>query len=375
MYRKVLENTQKILSREKPPIVLVIGLRQVGKSTLAQTLCQGKPTVRFNFDLLSDISEFTSQNRNTLDRFAKKYSGHIIIVDEVQKSQEAIGIIKHLYDTYGLKFVLTGSSEIKIRRGIGDSLAGRVREIKLYPLSFEEINIQKDLGFTPGEEFVNYEQNQNLLLKYLVYGSLPQLLNIPETDYGNYLDDLTNSLLSKDVMEIAGTRKPAQIFQLAKLLAVQIGQIVNYNELASETNISRISVVNYIEIFEQMGLIIRANPISTNKYESITKRTKIYFTDLGIRNSLVNNFNEFNRRTDKGQLLENAVYTGVKRSLDYHGFKYELGFFRSQYGSEIDIVRKSDDKEELFEIKVGRKLRIRKNVTYIDFDSAQKYLY
>jgi len=375
MYRTILTNTERILTKEKPPIILIIGLRQVGKSTLAQSLCKKKPTVRFNFDLLSDIAEFTNQDRNTLELFAKKYSGHTIIIDEVQKSQEAIGVIKHLYDTYHLRFILTGSSEIKIRQGIGDSLAGRVEEIKLYPLSLSEINIQKGLDFDDRLEFNNFEENQALLLRYLVYGSLPQLLNIPDADHISYLDNLTNNLLSKDVMEISGTRKPAQVFHLAKLLALQIGQIVNFNELASETNISRVSVVNYIEIFEQMGLVMRANPISTNKYESITKRAKIYFTDIGIRNSLLNNFGDFKQRPDKGQLLENAVYVGIRRTLDYQNVKYELGFFRSLYGKEIDIVRKTVNKEDLFEIKVGRKTRVKKNITYIDLGNAQKYLY
>jgi len=376
MYRQVLSTIKLIISQPEHPIILILGLRQVGKSTLAQTICKGKKFVRFNFDLLSDISEFTDQDRHNLELFAERYKNHIIIVDEVQKSPEAVGIIKHLYDSYKLNFILTDSSELKIRQHIGDSLAGRVKEFRLYPLSLSEIDIQSGLAFTPENEIENYEFNQKNLLQYLIYGSLPKLRNIKQEEYSSYLDDLTNGLLSKDVLEISGTKKPAQVFHLAKLLAHQIGQIINYNELAENTNLSRISVVNYIEIFEQMGLVARANPISTNTRESITKRTKIYFTDLGIRNSLINNFYPFETRQDKGQLLENAVFIGIKRQLDYAQTKYELGFFRSAYGSEIDIVKKVNGKEELFEIKTSKRtIRNKNNVVYINLQTAQTYLY
>lgn len=376
MYRIILEKIKKTLEKKNPPIILILGLRQTGKSTLAQTVSQGKPVIKFNFDLLSDINEFTRQNRHSLALFAKKYAKHILIIDEIQKSPEAVGIVKYFYDAYKLKILLTGSSEIKIRRGIGDSLAGRLWEFKLYPLTLEEINRQISLSFNPRLEFNNFEKNQQLLLRSLVFGTLPQLENLSPEAYPDYLNNLINGLLSKDLMEISGTKKPAQVFHLARLLAMQIGQIVNFNELAQSTELSRISIVNYVEIFKQMGLVVSADPISFNKREAITKRTKIYFTDLGIRNSLIGNFSDWEGRQDKGPLLENAVFIGMKRRLEYNGQSYELGFFRSEYGSEIDIVKKAGKKEESYEIKVGRKNnRKRKKVQEINLEIAQKYLY
>jgi hypothetical protein len=152
----------------------------------------------------------------------------------------------------------------------------------------------------------------------LTYGSLPNLLNIDTSDYETYLKDYTNTIISKDVLEIAGTRKSTQVFQLAKLLALQVGQLVNFNELSNITELSRMSIYKYIDIFEQMGIIVKARPISTNEREAISKATKIYFTDLGVRNALVDNFSSFNERLDKGQLLENAVFVGIKRNDDYN---------------------------------------------------------
>jgi predicted AAA+ superfamily ATPase len=165
MYRQVLRETGMLLDRENPPIVLILGLRQVGKSTLAKTVCTNRPAVFFNFDLVSDIAEFTGRDRHSLALFASRYKDHIIVVDEIQKSPEATGIVKHLHDNYKLPFLLTGSSELKIRAHIGDSLAGRLREIRLYPLSLNEIDMQQNMPFDARSEFNNYEFNQQMMFR------------------------------------------------------------------------------------------------------------------------------------------------------------------------------------------------------------------
>lgn len=369
MYRQIQAELQAQISREKPPILLIMGMRQAGKSTLAVNLAKASGKyIHFNFDLLSDINEFNSQDRHSLVTFAEKYRGNLIIVDEVQKSPEATSTIKHLYDNYRMRFILTGSSEIKLRRGLGDSLAGRIHEVRLYPLSLSEIRIQK-------QEPDNYDVNQKNMLGYLIYGSLPNLLNILPSEYEDYLNDYTNTIISKDVLEIAGTRKSSQVFLLAKLLALQIGQLVNFNELAMNTEFSRETVYRYVDIFEQMGLIIRAKPISTNQRESISKATKIYFTDLGVRNSLVGNFQSFNQRIDKGQILENATFAGIKRKLDYQKINSLVGFFRSAGGKEIDIVEKGEKTEKLYEVKASYKGNLHKNnLEFITLETTQNYL-
>jgi hypothetical protein len=370
MFRKIQETLQAQISQKGAPIALIIGMRQVGKSTLAINLAKGfGKYVRFNFDLLSDIGEFSNQDRHSLALFAERYAGSLVVIDEVQKSPESISIIKHLYDNFQMPFILTGSSEIKLRKGLGDSLAGRIHETHLYPLTLEEIRIQKG-------EPDNYDVNQKNMLNYLIYGSLPNLLNIPQLGYEEYLNDYVNTIISKDVLEIAGTRKSTQVFLLAKLLALQIGQLVNFNELAINTEFSRETVYRYLDIFEQMGLIIKAKPISTNQRESISKATKIYFTDLGVRNSLVGNFQSFNQRIDKGQILENAVFVGIKKRLDYNKINSSLGFFRSVNGKEIDIVEKNEKTEKLYEVKNTHKKSQNKtgNIEIITLETGQKYL-
>lgn len=379
MYRQVTSQIEKILNSSWKPIILLLGPRQVGKSTLARSLIPQQEQINFNFDYRLDIETFIQKNRHDLAVFAENNQGKTVIIDEIQKAPEATGVVKHLYDNFkqfNLKFILTGSSEIKIRQGIGDSLTGRVYEVHLYPLSLSEVDIQSGLAFEAEKEYNNYDHNQTLLQKYLVLGSLPPSLNMPPIQYQDYLREYVNSLFSKDILELSGTRKPLQVLTLAKHLALQIGQLVNLNELASNVELQRVSIYKYLDVFEQIGLIHIAKPISTNERESISHATKIYFTDLGIRNALINNFDDFSLRADKGQLLENAIFVGLKRQLDYQRQSYKLGFFRSTHGTEIDIVKKTDGAEELFEIKTStKKMRQSKNITYITIDTAQRYLY
>ena len=370
MFRQVQADIKQILASEWGPIILILGARQTGKTTLARSLADPINSIRFDFDLPDDIHKFTQMDRQGLYLFAHANAGKYILIDEVQKYPPATGIIKYLYDNFKeqkLKFILTGSSEIKIRQGLGDTLTGRVYEVKLYPLSLSEIQIQSGL--------VGNVQNEELeLRKYLIYGSLPASQNLPLAQYPNFLREYIGNVFSKDILELGKIRKSTQVFLLAKLLAGQIGQLVNFNELATNTQLSRETVMRFVDIFEQLGLTYRAAPISTNERESISKATKIYFVDLGIRNALINNFDDFNIRPDRGQILENVVFMGLKRQLDYKRDPHQLGFFRSASGSEIDIVKKVNDTQELFEIKSSARKKKTANIIYITSENAISYL-
>ena len=176
MFRQLSEIITDCIESRKPPIILLLGLRQTGKTTLAKTVCQNKKFQLFNFDLVSDQQEFTESNRHSLENFAQRYKEHIVFIDEVQKLPEATNVIKHLYDQYNTRFILTGSSELKIKQHLSDSLAGRVRQFRLYPLSIKELLAQK--GVINSKESPSYDNSQVVLQKYLVYGSLPNLENI-----------------------------------------------------------------------------------------------------------------------------------------------------------------------------------------------------
>lgn len=372
MYRELKKPIDRILDSKSSQIILILGLRQTGKTTLAKAVCSERKYQMFNFDLASDQQEFAEASRHSLANFAKRYKNQVIFVDEVQKLPEATGIIKYLYDNYKIKFILTGSSELKIRKNFGDSLTGRIKHFKLYPLSLKEILVQE--GQIKETEMPTFDQSQIKLQSYLIFGSLPNLENILSEDHIAYLKDFVDSLLSKDVLEISDIRKSTKIYALSRFLAMQIGQLVNVNELANLLELSRPSLYKYLDILEQLNIIERAYPVSTKKRKSISEKFKVYFTDLGVRNLLVNNFESFQTRLDRGALLENAVYLGIKRNFDYSSKLYKMGFFRSKSGSEIDIVVQNE-KESLYEVKVSKKYMNKKGeVRYITQSNAWEYL-
>jgi predicted AAA+ superfamily ATPase len=372
MYRDIKQQIEKYVQSKKGLVVLILGLRQTGKTTLVRTICEGKKCQIFNFDLVSDRAEFSDVSRHTLAGFFERYQGKIIVIDEVQKMPEATDVIKHLYDNYKMKFILTGSSELKIKKNFGDSLAGRVKTWRLYPLSLKEILVQE--GKISEKEFPDYESSQVKAEKYLIYGSLPAIQNLPAEEHTVFLNDFTEALLSKDILEISEIKKSTKIYALARLLAMQVGQLVNVNELATLAEISRPSIYNYLDILEQMNIIKRAYPISTNERRAISEKFKVYFTDLGIRNLLVGNFDGFNTRLDRGAILENAAYMGIQRKMDYEEKQHKMGFFRSKSGSEIDIVVKAGG-EYLYEIKSAKKFAKKKGkVEYITRENIWKYL-
>ena len=373
MYRHISENIKNALKAENPPIILILGLRQTGKTTLAKAVCSEIGYQMFNFDLLSDRREFEQSDRHSLADFAERYKDKIILIDEVQKMPEATSIIKHLFDNCKLKFVLTGSSELKIRKNFGDTLAGRTKVFHLYPLSIKELLTQD--GKIKETEGPSFDLAQIKLQKYLVFGSLPNIENIKPEEYAPHLKNFTETLLSKDVLEISGIKKSTKLYGLAKLLALQVGQLVNVNEVAMLAELSRPTIYNYLDVLEQMNIISRAYAVSINERKAISEKFKVYFTDLGVRNALINNFENLHMRTDMGALLENAVYMGIKRQLDYGERIYKMGFFRSKTGSEIDIVVKSNNETHLYEVKTSARFQKKKGeISYITKSDAWKYL-
>lgn len=373
MYREITDQIKKLLFSQHHLIPLIVGLRQVGKTTLAKTICEGRDFLDFNFELSSDQQMFLDQNRHSLEDFASKNKNKIIFIDEVQKLPEATSVIKHLFDNYKLRFLLTGSSELKLKAHFGDSMTGRTMTYRLYPLTIRELLIQR--GKMKNDGKVDFDKAMTMMQNILIYGSLPGVENQELDQVPTYLTNFSSQLLSKDVLEISSVRRPTVIFSLAKFLAMQIGQLVNVNELSNLLETPRASIYNYLDILEQLNLIIRAHPLSTNDRQAISEKFKVYFTDLGVRNSLINNFSSLNARLDNGQLLENAVYLGLKRKLEYEGKVFQMGFFRSPNGSEIDIVMKISGKEELYEVKNSNKYLDKKgNVTYITRNTAWQYL-
>ncbi len=339
--------------------LILLGARQVGKSTLLKRLF---PDANYLlFDLEEVKKSFETYNLETYKNLLGKNKQ--IILDEIHLLSDPGRAIKIIYDLLpDLQIIATGSSSFHIKNKTSESLAGRKIEYNLYPLTLGEylfqIGTEKEIH-TPFIQNIknNYQGKerlyniQEILQHILCYGLYPGLLNMP--DKKNYLSELSSSSVFKDIVELNLIKNKSKAKELLKLLAYQIGNLINYEEIATKLSIDRRTVERYIEIFEQSYLIYRLYPHSSNKRKEISKSPKIYFWDIGIRNAIINNFDDINLRADNGAIFENFIITEIKKEIHYLNLDYEVKYWRLKFGSEVDLVLSNNSELIGCEIKLS----------------------
>ena len=256
-----------------------------------------------------------------------------------------------------------GSSAFNIKNKASESLAGRKIEYRLFPLAFTEYLVQKGVvddfsnlfldKFTEGKVY-SFDL-VSLLDNILIYGLYPEMISRPSDSV--YLTNLVDSVVFKDLLDLRLIENRAGALNLLKLLAHQIGSLVNYSELSSRLGMDVKTIGRYIDLFEQSFILFKVLPYSTKKRDEIGKMSKIYFYDLGLRNALIENFQPVGNRGDGGNLFENFVISEVLKTNYYGDFGYKLNYWRTKQGSEIDIVlSKGDSKLRGIEIKSSARI-------------------
>ncbi|HAH55956.1 MAG TPA: ATPase [Flavobacterium sp.] len=324
----------------KGKVILLLGARQIGKSTLIKMLSFSKEIETLWLDGENADVHLLLQNANS-ERLKQIAGNHkVIVIDEAQKIN-AIGSILKLFADYHkeIQVIASGSSSFELRNSLNEPLTGRKFEFNLYPLSFQEM--------------VNHT---NLLLEIrqlpqrLRYGYYPEIV----TSQGNeerLLKFLSESYLYKDIFLFKGVKKPEKILELLKLLAWQIGSEVNYNELSKTLKIDNQTIESYVNMLEQAFVIYKLNAYNTNQRKELKKSKKIYFNDLGIRNSLINDFRPIEIRNDSGAIFENFVINEFRKQNEYQQVYANLYFWRTTDQKEIDLVIEKDGMLHAFEIK------------------------
>ncbi len=350
--RTASKKLQDILAAGK--ITLLLGGRQVGKTTLLKQTLDPRRCVFLNFDIEIDKQRFLAASQLPPSELKQYFGGmDILIVDEVQRMPEATRIVKGWYDAQvNFKLILTGSSSLHIRNTMVESLTGRNIKITLTPLLFREILHSREwFPQNHGSTFLREHFSQQiraLLLQSLIYGSYPEVVTSAQKD--TLLINLMNDYLFKDILQLGLIKTPDVIKKLLMLLALQIGSEVSVNELATSLNVSRVTVDKYIHLLEQSFVLFRLPAFSTNPRKEITKNQKIYFWDTGIRNALLNDFNFTEMRTDIGPLFENWVIAEIAKRNALNSFRQNLYFWRSRSDSEVDLIIKQDDLISAYEI-------------------------
>ena len=322
---------------------VIIGPRQVGKSTMLQKLVEGRRHIILTGEDEDDLA-ILSDPKSYL-KLTEEYP--YLIIDEAQFIPCIGRVIKRIVDNNrsGSRIFVTGSSSLDLAGGLKESAAGRFNSYELWPFSLRELARRTS--------WIEVKRSMN---ERLIYGSMPAVVNDPR-HAEEYLLDISDAVLYKDIFKLAEMRRPAEFTKLVKYLALNIGSVVRYGTMASELGIQNKTIERYIDLLEACCILRVVPSLSRNPQSEIKLGKKIYFYDNGIRNALIRNFSPLPARTDSGELWENLFFT---ERLKLHAFRRdgtEIFFWRTRAQHEVDFLEVQNGKVAAFECKSSPKTK------------------
>lgn len=330
----------------KGKVLLLIGPRQVGKTTLfkqmIKSLAPEKKVQFWNCDE-SDVRQFLSDgNLAKLKSFIG--NSDFIVIDEAQRVKDIGLTIKLIHDNFtNVQLAVTGSSSLDLSNTINEPLTGRKFEYNLFPFSTNELV----LNSTMLEEA---KQLQNRL----IYGFYPDVVNNPGEEK-EILTNIVNSYLYKDIFEFKEIRKSFVIEKLVQALALQVGSEVSFNELGNLLGIDTMTVQRYVDLLEKAYVIFHLRSYSKNVRNELKKSIKIYFYDNGVRNAVISNFSPPDLRSDIDNLWENFLISERIKNNAYHNINAKYYFWRTTQKQEIDFIEETDGRFFAYEFKYNPK--------------------
>ncbi len=329
-------------------VIVLYGPRQVGKTTLVRALESSlRMRTRFvNADEIIYREALGSQNRQRLDELLG--DAELFIIDEAQRVPD-IGLnLKILIDAHPECTILaTGSASFDLANKISEPLTGRKLTFNLYPVSYNEVS----------QAFGRLESRRDLE-RWLIWGGYPAIVTTAQPEMrGKLLGELVGAYLYRDILEMDSVRRADKIVDLLRLLAFQIGQEVSLAELAASLAVNRTTIERYLDLLEKVFVIYRVGGFSRNLRKEVTKNSRYYFYDNGVRNSLINNFNSLALRNDVGQLWENYLMIERRKANAYRGRAANAYFWRTYDQKEIDLIEERNGKLYGYEFKWRGKMR------------------
>ncbi|MEK7717995.1 MAG: ATP-binding protein [Bacteroidota bacterium] len=324
----------------KGKVIIIIGPRQVGKSTLLRELQKemNQQTLFIN----CDEPDMRLMLENVTSTQLKSLIGNntLVMIDEAQKVPNIGETLKLMADNIeGIQIVATGSSAFELLNKTNEPLTGRKFEFNLYPISTNELVLHH-----------GKIEEQRLLERRMIYGLYPEIVNNPGNEQ-EYLIELVNSYLYKDILSFQNIRKPDVLNKLLTGLALQLGQEVSYNELSQLIGVDKATVEKYIELLEKCFVVFRLSSFSRNLRNELKRTRKVFFYDNGVRNAILNNFAPLSLRQDVGALWENFMVSERVKQNSYHRDFRKIYFWRTQTQQEIDLLEEKDGVLYAFEFK------------------------
>ncbi|MBA2499017.1 MAG: ATP-binding protein [Chitinophagaceae bacterium] len=338
--RELEKQISGLLGKNK--VLLIVGTRRVGKTILANSIKNAyvKEALVLNAEDF-DVQEML-KNRTVANYKRIVGKATLLIIDEAQVLQNAGQILKLMIDNIpDLTILATGSSSFDLANKTGDPLTGRQIQFLLYPLSQKEIGTQ--------ETFLETTQN---LEERLIFGSYPELFQLSTfQEKSIYLQQLVQSYLLKDILAYEGIRQSDKIVKLLRLIAFQCGNEVSYTELARQLGISKNTVEHYLDLLAKVFIVYKVGAYSTNLRKEVSKTSKWFFYDNGIRNAIINDFKLLSIRKDTGLLWENyLIAERIKRNA-YDGKNVQYFFWRNYNQQEVDMIEFENGQLTAYEFK------------------------
>ncbi len=342
-------------------VILLLGARQVGKTTMIEALSHGASDVlMLNCDDLEDVLLIEGKSTTELRALLSPYQ--YVFIDEAQRVRDIGLTIKKIADLkLPTQVIVTGSSSLELANGINEPATGRTIEYRLYPLSLSEL----------ARETCEREESR-MLQQRLIYGCYPGV--VTDTAHAKRtLATLANDYLYKDILAYRGIKKPEVLQKLVRALALQVGSEVSYNELSNLLGVDKETVESYIGLLEKCFVVFRLDSFSRNLRNEIKKGKKVYFYDNGIRNAVISNYAPLELRTDVGALWENLMVSErIKRNM-YSGSFAQLYFWRTHDQKEIDLIEEEDGMIRAFEFKWNPRAKSRVPEQFIKSYSPTDY--
>ena len=338
--RDITEAIKKKIQPNK--VVMIFGARRVGKTVLVQHLLNqiSEPVLRMNGDDIHSHDRLAEQSVENYRQLIGSYK--MLFIDEAQKILGIGSKLKLMVDELpGLKIIVTGSSSFDMDNNVGEPLTGRKHTFNLYGLSEHEY-IQVEDGFN----------RLGPLKERLIYGGYPELMHLrDQVDKVDYLSDMLSSYLLKDILAHENIKNSQKIFNLLRLLAFQLGSEVSLQELGKQLGLHKQTVEKYLDLLTKVFVLHKVEGFSRNLRKEITKSSKWYFLDNGIRNAIIANFNPIESRDDVGALWENYMISERLKYQEYRRKRANNYFWRTYDKQEIDWVEERSGRLYGYEFK------------------------
>lgn len=338
--KRYYENLGMYLKSNKA--LVIYGPRQVGKTTLVKRFL-ASCSLKYIYGNGGDVvvkEVFEGLNLGKITEYAKDYE--LVVIDEAQKIANIGEALKLLVDSVDkIKIIVTGSSSFELAGQIGEPLTGRKTTLTLFPVSLLELAKQKN----------NFELKQNLE-QYLIYGNYPEVLTRGSNkEREEVLNEIINSYLLRDILELDKVKGSKILLDLLRLLAFQVGSEVSLTEIGSQLSMDKKTVGRYLDLFEKSFIIFNLRGYSRNLRDEIKEKSKYYFYDNGVRNAVISNFNPLSFRNDLGSLWENFLFMERMKKRHYLGISANTFFWRTWGGQEIDLIEEREGKLFAYEFK------------------------